>query len=87
MEGITFCLSNKNQLTLLDTLDSGINIGLRLLIFGLCSRGYVPYYRGYCIFFSKYPLLPNVQGATFIPGAMSIPESRVGQNNLGSTLR
>ena len=25
------------------TLDSGINIGLRLLIFGFFSRGYVPY--------------------------------------------
>ena len=27
----------------LTTLDSGINIGVRLLIFGLFSRGYVPY--------------------------------------------
>ena len=25
------------------TLDSGINIGVHLLIFGLFSRGYVPY--------------------------------------------
>ena len=25
------------------TLDFGINIGVRLLIFGLFSRGYVPY--------------------------------------------
>ena len=28
---------------LLLTLDSGINIGVRLLIFGLFYRGYVPY--------------------------------------------
>ena len=35
------------------TLDSWINIGLCLLIFGLFSRGYVPYYRGWCIFVFK----------------------------------
>ena len=29
--------------TRVPTLDSGINIGVRLLIFGLFSRSYIPY--------------------------------------------
>ena len=33
----------ETQLKVFLTLDSGINIGVCLLIFGLFSRGYVPY--------------------------------------------
>ena len=35
----------------LSTVDCGINIGVRLLIFGFLSMGYVCYQRGLCIFF------------------------------------
>ena len=35
-----------------DTLDSGINIGVRLLIFGLFSRGYILIREGNAYFFS-----------------------------------
>ena len=45
---------------LLCTLDSGINIGVRLLIFGLFSRGYVLIREGNAYFFSKYPLFDGI---------------------------
>ena len=74
------------------TLDSGINIGVRLLIFGFFSRGYVLikdsnpekkvqnsviWWSGIC-FFKGLCLLffPNVPVATFIQGA-TLLESRV----------
>ena len=38
-----FSLSLLSSSLLYTTLDSGINIGLCLLIFGLFSRGYIPY--------------------------------------------
>ena len=38
------------------TLDSGINIGVRLLIFGLFSRGYILIREGNAYIFSKYRL-------------------------------
>ena len=40
---LTYLLMMKNLSE--TTLDSGINIGVRLLVFGLFSRGYVPYQR------------------------------------------
>ena len=74
------------------TLDSGINIGVRLLIFGFFPRATslfkrvihkkvqnsVIWWSGIC-FFKGLRLLffPNVPGATFIQGATLIPESRV----------
>ena len=75
------------------TLDSGINIGVRLSIFGFFSTGYVlikdsnPSKKSKILlfdkvgyFFFKGPCLlffPNVPGAMFIQGATLIPESRV----------
>ena len=44
---------------------SGINIGLRLLIFGLFSRGYVLIREGNAYFFSKYPLFDGMEDAYF----------------------
>ena len=46
-------------------LDSGINIGVRLLIFGLFSRGYVLIREGNAYFFSKYPLFDGIGDAYF----------------------
>ena len=57
------------------TLDSGINIGVHLLIFGLFSRGYVFTREGNAYFISKYPQFDGIGdayfkgfGVTFIPG-------------------
>ena len=47
------------------TLDSGINIGVRLLIFGLFSRGYILIREGNAYFFSKYPLFDGIEDAYF----------------------
>ena len=47
------------------TLDSGINIGVRLLIFELFSRGYVLIREGNAYIFSKYPLFYGVGDAYF----------------------
>ena len=47
------------------TLDSGINIGVRLLIFGLFSRGYVLIREGNAYFFSKFPLFDGIGDAYF----------------------
>ena len=47
------------------TLDSGISIGVRLLIFGLFSRGYVLIREGNAYFFSKYPLFDGIGDAYF----------------------
>ena len=68
------------------TLESGINIPTRLLIFGIFSRGYglikdlkdlnllhkFAHFKGLCLFF-----LSNFPEAMFIQGAMSILDSRV----------
>ena len=48
-----------------DTLDSGISIGVRLLIFGLFSRGYVLIREGNAYLFSKYPLFDGILDAYF----------------------
>ena len=48
-----------------DTLDSGINIGVRLLIFGLFSRGYFLIREGNAYFFSKFPLFDGIGDAYF----------------------
>ena len=54
------------SLLLIDiTLDSGINIGLRLLIFGIFSRGYFLIRKGNAYFFSKYPLFDGMGDAYF----------------------
>ena len=47
------------------TLDSGINIGVRLLIFGLFSRGYILIREGNAHLFSKYPLFDGIGDALF----------------------
>ena len=47
------------------TLDSGINIGVRLLFFGLFSRGYFLIREGNAYFFSKYPLFDGIGDANF----------------------
>ena len=47
------------------TLDSGINIGVCLLIFGLFSRGYVFIREGNADFLSKYPLFDVIRDAYF----------------------
>ena len=47
------------------TLDSGISIGARLLIFGLFSRGYILIREGNAYFFSKYPLFDGIGDAYF----------------------
>ena len=36
-----------NLMTIVTTLDSGINVGVRLLILGIFSRGYVLIKEGY----------------------------------------
>ena len=54
------------------SLESRINVGLHLLIFGAFIQGLRPYQRGLCLLF-----LPNVPGAMFIPVATSIPDSKV----------
>ena len=51
--------------TYLCTLDSGINIGVRLLFFGLFSRGYVLIREGNAYFFSKYLLFDGIGDAYF----------------------
>ena len=51
--------------TEVSTLDSGINIGVRLLIFELFSRGYVLIREGNAYIFSKYPLFYGVGDAYF----------------------
>ena len=71
---------------ILRTLDSGINIGVRLLIFfqrlrSLLERVMYIFFKissiwwyGWCLFQGlRLMFLPNVPGTTFIPGAMSIP--------------
>ena len=85
-------------------IESGINVGLRLVILGLFSRGLVYWFLDFCIiltFFSfgyviKVPIIcylkrrgyaysrsytycffKTIPEATFIPGATSIPDSRV----------
>ena len=51
---------------LYNTLDSGINIGLCLIIFGLFSRGcYVLIREANAYFFSKYPLFDGMGDAYF----------------------
>ena len=63
------------------TIESGINTGLRLLKSVMHKKikisviwwGEGMFIQGLCLLF-----LPNVPGATFIPGATSIPDSRVG---------
>ena len=47
------------------TLDSGINIGVRLLIFGLFPRGYILIREGNAYFFSEYPLFDGIGDAYF----------------------
>ena len=66
------------------TLDSGINVGLTFINFGIfswpyCKRGkvlicaiFMYWFKAPCLFF-----LPNFPGRTFIPCPMSIMESRV----------
>ena len=49
----------------ISALDSGINIGVRLLIFGLFSRGYILIREGNAYFFSKYPLFDGIGNAYF----------------------
>jgi hypothetical protein len=49
---LTFAAAESNY----TTLDSGINIGVRLSIFGLFSRGYVLIREGNAYCFSKFPL-------------------------------
>ena len=46
-------------------LDSRINIGVRLLFFGLFSRGYFLIREGDAYFFSKYPLSNGIGDAHF----------------------
>ena len=55
------------RLALLTTLDSGINIGVRLLIFGLFSRGYFLIREGNAFLFLKYPLFYGM-GDTYFKG-------------------
>ena len=49
----------------ISTLDSGINIGIRLLIFGLFSRSYVLIREGNAYLLSKYPLFDGIGDAYF----------------------
>ena len=49
------------------TLDSGINIGVCLLIFGLFSRGYFLIKEGNAYFFSKYSLFDGM-GDAYLKG-------------------
>ena len=58
-------LVETDSYVLLCTLDSGINIGVRLLIFGLFSRGYVLIREGNAYFFSKFPLFDGIGDAYF----------------------
>ena len=54
-----------NKIEVVLTLDSEINIGLLLLIFGLFSRGYFLIREGNAYFFSKYPLFDGMEDAYF----------------------
>ena len=53
------------NVTVLFTLDSGINIGVRLLIVGLFSRDKFLIREGNAYFFSKYPLFDGTRDAYF----------------------
>ena len=55
------------------TLDSGINIGVRLLFFALFSRGYTFLIReGNAYFFSKYPLFGGTMGDAILKATLNI---------------
>ena len=68
------------------TLESGINLEVRLLIFGVPSRGYVLIKGGLCLLKSQIICYLR-EGATFIQGAMFIVWAKCSRGYVYSRLQ